>query len=64
MKRKNPFGRPQPVRTDRVGLGAAIPMVFIVAFGTALANHIGAATIDALVEVTEPIVEYIEDVLD
>lgn len=51
-------------RNDRVGFAAAVPLVFICAFGTALANHIGATCIDALINACGPIVEYIDDIID
>ena len=52
------------VRTDRVGFAAAVPLVFVMAFGTALANEVGATCVGYLIDICEPIVEYIEDVLD
>ena len=54
----------QSVRTDRVGFAAAVPLVFICAFGTALANEVGATCVGYLIEVCEPIVEYIDDIID
>lgn len=59
MSRKK---RVAKVKADRVGLGAAIPLVFVCAFGTALANEIGTVCIGFLVEVCEPIVEHVEDI--
>jgi hypothetical protein len=56
--------RTQSVRTDRVGLLAAVPLVFVVAFGTALANRVGATCVDYLIEISEPVVDYIEDIMD
>jgi hypothetical protein len=52
------------VRVDRVGFAAAIPLVFICAFGTALANRVGATCVDFLIDVCEPIVEYVDDIID
>jgi hypothetical protein len=54
----------QSVRTDRVGFAAAVPLVFICAFGTALANSLGATCVDYLIEVCEPIVEIVVDFID
>ena len=56
--------RKKTVRYDRVGFAAAIPLVFVVAFGTALANRVGATCVDYLIDVSEPIVEYISDMVD
>jgi hypothetical protein len=52
------------VRNDRVGFAAAVPLVFICAFGTALANEVGATCVGYLINVCEPIVEYIDDFID
>lgn len=52
------------VRHDRVGFAAAVPLVFICAFGTALANRVGTTCVDYLIDVCTPIVEQIEDLLD
>jgi hypothetical protein len=60
MRRK----KTQSVRTDRVGFAAAVPLVFICAFGTALANSLGATCVDYLIEISEPIVEMIDDYID
>jgi fluoride ion exporter CrcB/FEX len=45
-------------------MGAAIPLVFVCAFGTALANEIGSVTIGFLVEVSEPVVELVVEIAD